>query len=69
MQVGSQRKRNASATVPRVMAEALKTVEDAASQIKTQTKEEQRQLREANTALTEAKNAEEGESTRNVRDW
>lgn len=51
------------------MAEALKTVEDAASQIKTQTKEEQRQLREANTALTEAKNAEEGESTRNVRDW
>ena len=38
----------------RMMAEATKRMEDAASQIKMQPKEEQRQLREADSALTEA---------------
>ena len=36
------------------MEEATKTLEDAASNIHMRSKEEQRQLREANAALTEA---------------
>ena len=39
----------------RVMAEATKTLEDAAVKIQSQAKDEQRQMREANLALTEAK--------------